>query len=156
MTCTVKNQIAQFKGVISNPYNPQARKIVKCTKQHIEYVKFMSKTATINIYNTVNLMLNPILTRILTPVCGTYAGNMAGFIVATVTAVLIGMIILMYMINTAKDIAGNDSEMLTQINRVSGIANIALFFAVLAGFVIAAKFIIDIVNSSGGRGQGGM
>ena len=156
MTCTmVKNQIAQFKGVLSNLYNPQARRFIKNIKNAVEDVECFIKMATLSTYNTVDSILNPTLTRILTPVCGTYAGNMAGFIVATVTAVLIGMIILMYMINTAKDIAGNDTEMINQIDRVSGIASIALFFAVLAGFVIAAKFIIDIVN--GGRGgSGGM
>jgi hypothetical protein len=137
----------QIKGIISNPYT-RAKEFLKDMGCH-------AKMATLNTYNTVNSILNPVLMKVLTPVCGTYAGNMAGFIVATVTSVLIGMIILMYMINTAKDIAGNDSEMITQIDRVSGIASIALFFAVLAGFVIAAKFIIDIVNG-GGRGAGGM
>ncbi|WP_292459343.1 hypothetical protein [Methanothermococcus sp.] len=140
-------EIAQVKGVLSN----------SCTslKNAVEDAELFTKSAIISTHNKVNSMLNPALTRIMTPIFGTYAGNMAGFIVATVVAVLIGMIILMYMINTAKDIAGNDTEMLTQIDRVSGIASIALFFAVLAGFVIAAKFIIDIVNG-GGKGQGTM
>jgi hypothetical protein len=85
---------------------------------------------------------------------GTYSGNIAGFIVATVTAVIIGAIILMYMISTAKDIAGNNTEMVDFIDKIGNLGEISLFFGALAGFVIAAKFIIDIVNS--GKGQGGM
>jgi hypothetical protein len=91
---------------------------------------------------------------LVSPMMGTYSGNIAGFIVATVTAVIIGAIILMYMISTAKDIAGNDTEMVDFIDKIGNLGEISLFFGALAGFVIAAKFIIDIVNS--GKNQGGM
>jgi len=81
-------------------------------------------------------------------------GNIAGFIVALVSAVIIGIVIMIYMVDAAKDAAGNDSQAIAQIDKITNIAYIALFFAAFVGFVVAAKYILDII--SGSNKGGGM
>jgi hypothetical protein len=82
-------------------------------------------------------------------------GNIAGFIVALTTSVIMGIVILVYMVNTAKEVAGNDTEALAQIDKIVNIGYIAMFFAGFIGFVVAARYILDII-SGGNKGEGGM
>ncbi len=81
-------------------------------------------------------------------------GNIAGFVVALISSVIIGIVIMMYMVGAAKEAAGNDSAALAQIDKIMNIAYIALFFAAFVGFVVAAKYILDIIG--GGNKGGGM
>ncbi len=80
-------------------------------------------------------------------------GNISGFIVAIVSSVLIGIIIMEYMLNSVKDIVGNNTVALSHINQITNIAYISLFFVAFIGFVVSARYILDVI---GGRPEGGM
>ncbi|XRP97811.1 hypothetical protein ACO3UB_08430 (plasmid) [Methanocaldococcus sp. 16A] len=105
-------------------------------------------------YNSAKIISEDYAKSIVHGILG-WEGNIAGFVVALISSVIIGIVIMLYMVNAAKEAAGNDTTALAQIDKITNIAYIALFFAGFVGFVVAAKYILDII-SGGNKGGGGM